>query len=158
MEEWTISIYYLLISALALAGCTSTRLVASTSAQAVVVDHKAAYNPKPERGPHIDIKVTPPEIRGQDGRVLIEVYNRSKDHLGSVNFDVKLKNNEGFEIEAPITASDLKPNMSGGQWVKIPPIKGRFPKIIAARALNIRVIRVDATEIKLKAFMDLIKY
>jgi hypothetical protein len=129
-----------------------------TSVKATLVDHKTAYSPKPNRGDHIDIKITPPEIRGKEGRLLVEVYNRGKIHISSVTFDLKLKNNEGFEINAPVNAQDLKPNLSGGQWVKIPPIKGRFPKIISARALNIRVISVDAVEISLHPYLDLIKY
>lgn len=129
-----------------------------TSVKATIVEHKAAYTSKPERGPHIDIKVTPPEIRGKEGRVMIEVYNRGKVHLASVTFDVTLSNQGGFEFTAEVTADDLRPNMSGGQWVKIPPIKGKFPKIIGAKLSHLRVIDSNAREVSMKAYMDLIKY
>lgn len=129
-----------------------------TAVQAKIVDHKTAYSPKPARGPHLDVKVTPPEIRGKDGRVMIEVYNRGKEHLGSVTFDVTLFNQGGFTLSAPIIAEDLKPNLSGGQWVKIPQIKGAFPKITGAKLSNLRIISTKAHEISMRTYMDVIKY
>lgn len=143
-------------------------LVAATAAQPVwakstdsavaqLVDHKTAYNPKPQRGPHLDVKVTPPELRGKAGRVMIEVYNRGKDHIALVTFDVVLKNNSGWSLTAPIKAEDLKPNMSGGQWVEIPKMGEKFPAITGASLSHLRVINVEAQEIKLAPYMDLIK-
>ena len=129
----------------------------SDSAVAQIVEHKAAYAPKPQRGPHLDVKVTPPELRGKTGRVMIEVYNRGKDHIASVNFDVTLKNNSGWALTAPIKAEDLKPNMSGGQWVEIPRMGEKFPTITGASLSHLRIISVEAQEIKLTPFMDLIK-
>jgi hypothetical protein len=121
------------------------------------VIHTQAYKPRPERGPHVDIKVTPPGARGSDGRVLVEVYNRSKQHLALVQFDVTLNNRGGFAITAPVKAEDLKPNMSGSQWVKIPRIKGAFPSIDEAIVDGLRTVTVDAQDVKLKGFVDLIK-
>ena len=129
----------------------------STTVQAVIVDHKLAYSPKPERGSHLDVKVTPPEIRGKEGRVMIEVYNRGKDHLALVMFDVTLFNQGGLDITAPVKAEDLKPNMSGGQWVVIPPIQGKFPTITGARLSNLRIVNTSAREVKMKTYMDLVK-
>ncbi|MCX6123707.1 MAG: hypothetical protein NTV34_03000, partial [Proteobacteria bacterium] len=133
-------------------GWTGAVVAASSpsSIKATVVEHKTAYALKPERGPYLDIKVTPPEIRGQEGRIMIEVYNRGKEHLASVTFSVTLFNQGGFDLTAPVTAEDLKPNMSGGQWVKIPQIKGVFPKIIGAKVTNLRIINVQAREIPMK--------
>jgi len=121
------------------------------------VIHTQAYKPRPERGAHVDIKVTPPGTRGSDGRVLVEVYNRSKQHLALVQFDVTLNNRGGFAITAPVKAEDLKPNMSGSQWVKIPRIKGAFPSIDEAIVDGLRTVTVDAQDVKLKGFVDLIK-
>jgi len=130
----------------------------STSAKAVIVDHKSAYAPKPNRGPHLDVKITPPEIRGKEGRVLIEVYNRGKAHIARVTFDVVLFNQGGFTLTAPIVAEDLKPDLSGGQWVKIPQIKGQFPKITGGKITGIRIFDTTAKELPMKAYLDLIKY
>lgn len=121
------------------------------------VIHTQAYKPRPERGAHVDIKVTPPGSRGVDGRVLVEVYNRGKSHLALVQFDITLNNRGGFSITAPCKAEDLKPNMSGSQWVKIPKIGGSFPSIDEAVVENLRTVTVDAQDVKMKGFVDLIK-
>jgi hypothetical protein len=121
------------------------------------VVHKQAYKPKRGRGPHIDIKVTPPGARGVDGRVLVEVYNRGKQHLALVQFDITLNNRGGFSITAPCKAEDLKPNMSGMQWVKIPKIKGVFPVISEAVVENLRTVTAQAQDIPMKGYVDLIK-
>ncbi len=128
-----------------------------TTARAVLVDHRTAYKPRPERGSHLSVLVTPPEQRGKEGKVLIEVYNRGKDHLALVMFDVTLMNQGGLAITAPVKAEDLKPNMSSGQWITIPPIKGKFPIVIGARLSNLRIVDVQAKEIGMKPFMDLVK-
>ena len=130
----------------------------SQAIQAKIVNHLAAYNPNPERGPHLDVKVTPPEARGEPGKVLVEVYNRGKTHLALVQFDVTLFNHGGFEISAPVKAEDLRPNMSGSQWIKIPQVKGKFPSIDAARMSHIVTITSEAKDITMKAFMELIKH
>jgi hypothetical protein len=119
--------------------------------------HKAAYKPTPERGEHIDIKVTPPAARGRQGRVLVEIYNRGKVHVALVQCDVTLKNRGGFSITAPVKAEDLRPNMSGSQWIKIPLRRGSFPDIDQAVVENLRIVTADATEIKMNGFVDLIK-
>lgn len=139
----------------AFAGLTYAK--SSDSAVAKLVDHKTAYAPKPQRGPHLDVKVTPPELRGKVGRVMIEVYNRGKDHLALVSFDVVLKNNSGWVLTAPVKAEDLNPNMSGGQWVEIPKMNEKFPEIMAAQLSHLRIITADAREVKMTTYMDLIK-
>lgn len=121
------------------------------------VVHTQAYKPRPGRGPHIDVKVTPPGSRGVDGRVLVEVYNRGKQHLALVQFDITLNNRGGFSITAPCKAEDLKPNMSGSQWVIIPKIRGAFPAIDEAVVENLRTVTVEAQDIPMKGFVDLIK-
>lgn len=127
------------------------------SAVAQIVGHKTAYAPKPQRGPHLDVKVTPPELRGKTGRVMIEVYNRGKDHIATVNFDVTLKNNSGWSLTAPVKAEDLKPNMSGGQWIEIPKMGEKFPILTGASLHHLRVISVEAQELKITPYLDLIK-
>lgn len=121
------------------------------------IPHTQAYKPRPELGSYLDIKVTPPGPRGSDGRVLVEVYNRSKQHLSLIQFEVTLNNRGGFAITAPIKAEDLKPNMSGSQWVKIPKVKGAFPAVDEAVVENLKVVTSDAREIKIKTNVDLIK-
>ena len=121
------------------------------------VPHSQAYKPRPERGPHIDIKVTPPGRRGADGRVLVEIYNRGTTHLALVQADVTLSNRGGYQVSAEVKGEDLRPNMSGAQWIKIPKIKDAFPEIDSALVSNVRVITSDAREVKMKLFVDLIK-
>ena len=121
------------------------------------VTHTQAYKLHPERGQYVDIKVTPPGARGADGRVLVEVYNRGKSHLALIQFDVTLTNHGGFGITAAVKAEDLSPNMSGSQWVKIPMIKGAFPVIDEAIVDNVHVVTVDARDIKINTYVDLIK-
>ena len=135
--------------------------VSSTSFGAAIrsknVPHNQAYKLHPKRGQYLDIKVTPPGARGADGRVLVEVYNRGKSHLALIQFDVTLTNRGGFGITAAVTAEDLRPNMSGSQWVKIPMIKGAFPLIDEAIVDNLHVVTVDARDIKINTYVDLIK-
>lgn len=125
--------------------------------RSVNVSHTKAYVPRPERGQHVAIMVTPPGARGSDGRVLVEVYNRSKSHLALVQFEVTLNNRGGFAITAPVKAEDLKPNMSGSQWIKIPQVKGAFPTVDQAVVDNLRMVTVDAHDVKIKGFVSLIK-
>ncbi len=127
------------------------------SATATIVNHRVAYLPKPKRGNYLDVKVTPPEARGKSGRVLVEVFNRGKDHLASVSFDVTLMNNSGWSLSAPISAEDLGPNMSGAQWVEIPKMSEKFPVITSAKLAHLRIITKDAREVSLQPYMDLIK-
>jgi hypothetical protein len=47
--------------------------------------------------------------------------------------------------------------MSGSQWIKIPKVRGAFPSIDEAIADNIKTVTVEAREVKMKAFVDLIK-
>jgi hypothetical protein len=120
------------------------------------IAHTQAYKLHPERGPYLDIKVTPPSPRGVDGRVLVEVYNRTKLKLATVKFDITLQNSGGFSIGAVIEASSLNPNMSGAQWVKIPKIGGQFPAVSVAVVDGLRSITVDAREEPIKGFVTLI--
>ena len=120
------------------------------------VVHSQAYKVHPERGPYVSVIVTPPSARGVDGRVLVEVYNRSKTNLALVKFDIELKNSQGFEIVAQGEAHDLKPNSSGAIWIKLPKNKEKFPVVTAAVIDALRIIDVDAQELKLKTFLTVI--
>jgi hypothetical protein len=128
-----------------------------TSAVATLADHKKSYEIRPERGPYLEVKVTPPEARGKEGKVLVEVYNRGKSHIAHLQFDVVLSNRGGFDLSAQVYADDLRPNMSGAQWISVPKIKGAFPMIHGAKMMNLRIIDINAQEIQLRPYMDLIK-
>ena len=137
--------------------CVLSQVAYGQRIRSTTVPHTQAYKPKKNRGAHIDIKVTPPGARGVDGRVLVEVYNRGKQHLALVQFDITLNNRGGFSITAPCKAEDLKPNMSGSQWVVIPKIRGAFPVIDEAIVENLRTVTIEAQDVPMKGFVDLIK-
>lgn len=134
-----------------------SQVAQSEQIRSKVIPHTQAYKPRPDRGQHLDIKVTPPGLRGSDGRVLVEVYNRGQQHLALVQFEVTLNNRGGFAITAPVKAEDLKPNMSGSQWIKIPKVRGAFPTVDEAVVDNLKIVTSAAREIKLKTFVDIIK-
>lgn len=120
------------------------------------VNHLEAYKAHPERGPHIDLKITPPEKRGKDTMVLVEIYNRSKLRISVLKFDITFKNRGAQDVAASIEAEDLGPGWSVPRWVKIP-ASGKIPTIDSIILTNVRVIDSTANEVKLKAYSDLIK-
>ncbi|MCX6117499.1 MAG: hypothetical protein NT027_08160, partial [Proteobacteria bacterium] len=139
------------------ANCEKSNLSFPTTTKAALVDHKNTYNPRPERGAHLHVVVTPPEKRGKEGKVLVEVYNRGKIHIASAAFDLTIANQGGLEIKSSIQATDVKPNYSGLQWISIPPIRGKFPIATAARLTNLRIVDTSAQEIQMKVFLDMVK-
>lgn len=121
-----------------------------------IIRHSKAYDPYPERGPHIDIKVTPPEKRGAAHYVLVEVYNRSKIDLAIVRFDITLHNRGAMDISSTVEVLDLGHNWSLPTWLRVPG-KGTIPPIDRISVSNLRVYDAEARELKLPVFSDLIK-
>jgi hypothetical protein len=120
------------------------------------VIHTEAYKKREYLGPHINFKVTPPEERGVQGRVLVEVYNYSKTYLNVVDFWLYLSNNWGDKIEVHITCDDIKPNWSALRWVRIPGAK-KVPKMDKVVIQNLSIFDENGKKIKLKHYTDLIK-
>jgi len=120
------------------------------------VDHTKAYQKRTDVGPNINIKVTPPEKRGEKGKVLVEVYNFSQVYLSLVSFELILQNSWGDTITAEVSADDLKQNWSGLQWIQIPG-KGKIEKITAVKIKNLRLYDQTSKEVKVPYTIDLIK-
>jgi hypothetical protein len=120
------------------------------------VDHTKAYKKRTDIGPHVSIKVTPPERRGKAGRVLVEIYNFSKTYLSLVDFEISLKNSWGDRIEAKISADDLKQNWSGLMWIQIPG-SGKIEKITGVEVANFQAFDQAAKPVNVKFTTDLIK-
>ena len=131
-------------------------IVSANPIQSTNIVHTKAYLVHTERGPHVAIIITPPSARGVDGRVLIEVYNRTKVHLALVKFDINLRNSGGFSINSTAEAKDLKAKSSSAIWIKLPKIKEQFPQVTAATADGLRVINANAIEIPVKAYLTVI--
>jgi hypothetical protein len=120
------------------------------------VIHSEAYKKREGLGPHIEIKVTPPEERGRKGFLLVEVYNYSKTYLALAEFNMSLSNKSGENVEAHITCEDIKGGWSALKWVRIPGNRS-FPLITKVSVANLKMITEQAREVKLKYFVDLIK-
>ncbi len=120
------------------------------------VDHTKAYKKRTDIGPHVSIKITPPERRGKAGRVLVEIYNFSKTYLSLVDFEISLKNSWGDRIEAKISADDLKQNWSGLMWIEIPG-NGKIEKITGVEIANFQAFDKAAKPVAVKFTTDLIK-
>lgn len=148
---------FLILSLLSYVAVAGTNTSSLQVVHGVIINHKEAYKPKPERGPHIDIKVTPPEKRGRENFVLVEVYNRTTVHLATVLFDITLLNKGGYKVTSSVEASDLKPNLSGAQWVKVGGDTKNLPVTLEATVTGVKAITVDAKEVNYKVFVDLIK-
>jgi hypothetical protein len=120
------------------------------------IDHTKAYKKRTDIGPHVNIKITPPEKRGKQGRVLVEVYNFSATYLSSVSFELILKNSWGDRIEARVSADDLKQNWSGLVWIQIPG-SGKIEKITGVEIANFQAFNKEAKPVSVKFATDLIK-
>jgi len=107
-------------------------------------------------GEHLNIKVTPPERRGSDGRVLVEIYNYSKSYLYSIDFWLYLYSDLDEEIEVHITADDIRPSWSALRWVTIPS-NYKLPLITRVKLRNLSMFDDQARKVKLKHYIDLIK-
>lgn len=127
---------------------------ASSISRSVI--HTSAYKLRKDAGPHISLKITPPEKRGKKGMVLVEIYNYSKTYLAVMDFWLILNNNWGDRIEVHVTCDDVKPNWSALKWVKIEGNKP-FPKISQVEIRNMVIFNEKAQKVDLKHYTDLIK-
>jgi hypothetical protein len=118
--------------------------------------HKEAYKRK-KIGAHLNIKVTPPEIRGKKGMVAVEIYNFSEKNLSVIDFWLELETDGYANIEAHITVDDLGPNWSDIRWIKIQG-DGTMPKIVKLSVLRLDMFEDSGKQAKLKLTTDLIKY
>jgi hypothetical protein len=120
------------------------------------VIHSEAYKTRANLGPHLNIKVTPPEKRGAKGRVLVELYNYSKAYVNVVDFWLYLDSDYGETVEVHIDADDIKPGWSALKWVQIPGNKA-IPLITKVRVAQMHIFDDKAKAITLKYYTDLIK-
>ena len=118
--------------------------------------HTEAYKLHPERGDHINVKVTPPELRGKQGFVAIEVYNYSKTYVSVMEFDIILTGKYGISVTSHIQVEDLEPKWSDMRWAKIPP-DIKLPVIESVQLIGVKKFDDKGKEIKLKVYTDLIK-
>ena len=120
------------------------------------VIHSEAYKKREGLGPHIEIKVTPPEGRGRKGMVLVEVYNYSRNYLASADFWLNLTNSWGDSIDTHITCEDIKGGWSALKWIHIPGNR-QIPEITKINVMNMKMFSEQAKELKMKYTIDLIK-
>ena len=120
------------------------------------INHNEAYKTHPERGEHISLKITPPEKRGKDTMVLVEVYNKSKVRVSVMSFDITLKNHGAKDIFSHLQVEDLSKGWSVPRWVKIPGT-GKIPTIDSVIIDNVKIVDALAAEVKMKVYSDLIK-
>lgn len=118
--------------------------------------HTEAYKLHPERGDHINVKVTPPELRGKQGFVAIEVYNYSKTYISVMEFDIILTGKYGISVTSHIQVEDLEPKWSDMRWAQIPP-NIKLPVIQSVQLIGVKKFDDKGKEIKLKVYTDLIK-
>ncbi len=118
--------------------------------------HKEAYKLHPERGEHINIKVTPPELRGKVGYVAIEVYNYSKVYVNVMEFDIYLFGQNDVMANSHVQVDDLQPKWSDMRWAEIPK-SVKMPVLKAAKVENMQMYDDKGRPINLKVYTDLIK-
>lgn len=104
----------------------------------------------------MNIKVTPPEIRGRKGYVAVEIYNLSKKDLGGADFWISLETEDFMEISAHITVGDMRRNWSEIRWIKIP-VRGKIPKIKRLSIQRMQMFDVNGNRAKIQYTTDLIK-
>ena len=121
-----------------------------------IIKHTDAYSAHPERGQHVDLKITPPEKRGKDTMILVEIYNRSKAHISVLTFDIVFRNHGAQDISTSITAEDMVPGWSISRWIKIPG-SGKIPAIDGVDVSNIKMFDKEAKDLNFKVYADLIK-
>lgn len=121
-----------------------------------VINHRKAYKPRPGRGEHIDIKVTPPEKRGKKGHLLVEVYNNSKKYISVMKFHIKI-NSAGYKhLSSEILVEEMWPNWSDVKWIKIGG-NGKLPKVYTIEIEKMELFDHEAKPLKIPFYSDLIK-
>jgi hypothetical protein len=119
------------------------------------VDHTKAYEKRPELGQHVAIKITPPELRGKPGVVLVEVYNWTTKFISVMDFWVIMTGENDGRYEMRISVQDLRKNWGDITEVKIP--GGKLPKIDAFQLKNMQIYDEKARRIVVPVLTDLIK-
>jgi hypothetical protein len=125
-----------------------------------VISHQKAYKKRKMVDPYLNIKVTPPEKRGKDGYVAVEVYNYSKNvHLAMAHFWLYLETDDFMQVEAELTVENMRPNWGDIRWVKIPLRKGKrtLPKITKIRVEKMEMFGAKGKRAKMLWTTDLIK-
>jgi hypothetical protein len=122
-----------------------------------VVDHKKAYKKRKKIGNYVNFKITPPEKRGKEGRVGVEIYNYSKTHVSYMHFYIILMTNDFLEIEAEMTVENMSPDWGDVRWIKIPLRKGTIPKISKVTIKRMEMFDKKGNRTMVKYNTDLIK-
>lgn len=125
-----------------------------------IIPHKKAYKKRRLKEPYINIKVTPPEKRGKDGFVGVEIYNYSKKKSVSVaHFWIYLETDNFMQIEAEMTVENMGPNWGDIRWIKVPLRKGKrtLPKITKIRVEKMEIFDGAGRRTKMIWTTDLIK-
>ena len=122
-----------------------------------VVKNTGAYN-RATSGQHLALKITPPEFYGAGQFIFVEIYNYTNQHLGQVDFDIFLKNNSWYNFDAHVTGDDILPKRSALRKIAVPKGKGRFPGIDKVKISNLKVYNMDASEIRVNTYVDLVRH
>ena len=139
------------------------------------------YKGPNRKEPHIQIVVSPPKITStvkkeatskikkappakksaEENIVRVEVYNRTKEDLSLVKFDVVLLNRSALEITLQdIQGSDLKPNYSGEKSFdlnKQGSLKNDFGTIFSAQLNGLQIVDEKGAKREFKVYIDLVK-
>jgi hypothetical protein len=121
-------------------------------------DHKKAYSDRPERGEHINIKVTPPQMKrnGKAGKILVEVYNYSNYHISAMRFEIELVTPKGWDrFEAQVEVDELGPQWSDAYWIDIPG-NGKISDVSELTVKRLEIFGAGAKSIKLPLYTELI--
>ena len=119
------------------------------------VEHTRAYDKRSELGEHIAIKITPPELRGKPGVVLVEVYNWTTRFISVMDFWVIMTGENDGRYEMRIGVQDMRKNWGDITEVRIP--GGKLPKITAFHLKNVQIYDEKARRIVVPVLTDLIK-
>ncbi len=121
-------------------------------------DYKKAYSDRPERGEHINIKVTPPQMKrnGKAGKILVEVYNHSNYDISAMRFDIELVTPKGWDkFEAQVEVDALGPQWSDAYWIDIPG-NGKISDVSELTVKRLEIFGAGAKSIKLPLYTELI--
>lgn len=119
------------------------------------VPNTGAYK-KQTDDPHVAIKVTPPEVKGPDQFVYVEIYNNSKTNLELVDFDITLQNKDGYDLTSHINGDAITVNYSGVRKIATPG-SGIFPQVVKVTISALKVVDDNASFVKLPVYVDLVK-
>lgn len=121
-----------------------------------IISHTQTYN-KASSGQHVAIKVTPPQTFGPGNYVIVEIYNYTSQVLSQVDFDIYFINDSWQDFEAKISAEDLLAGRSALRKVSTGTGTGKFPTIKRVRVNNLNIYNIDASKLKVKTYVDLVR-